>query len=64
MPVWKGQKNNVMTVQYVKLGGLQHPLRQGHQMWMVLGQRGARAGGGGQCADRQPSIVVGRMPEQ
>src|ERR1700722_775149 len=64
MPMGKGQKNDVMAVQQVKLGGFQHPLGQGHQMWMVLGQWGTRARGGGQCADRQSSVVVSRMSEQ
>ena len=31
---------------------------------MVFSERCARAGGGGQRADRQPPVVVGGVPEQ
>ncbi len=58
------QKYHVVAVEHLELGGLEHPLGHWQQMRMMLGERGAGAGGGRERADRQPSVVVGRMREQ
>ena len=53
-----------MAGQHVDVGGFQHPAGQRQQVRMVFGERGARAGRGGQRADGQPTVGVGGMPEQ
>ena len=64
MPVRQGQKHHVMAGEHGELGGLEHSLGQRRQVRMVLAERAAGAGRGGQRADGEPAVGVGRMPEQ
>ena len=60
----QGEEHHVVARQDVDVGGVEHPVGQRQQMRVVLGERGARAGGGGQCADGQPSVGVRRVAKQ
>ena len=64
MAVRQAQEDHIVAVEDGDLGGLQHPLGQWQQVRMVIGERGSGAPGGGQRADRQPSVVIGGVPEQ
>ena len=64
MPVRQAEEHHVVTGERVGVGGLQHAVCQRQQMRMMLGQRRAGAGGGGQRADRQPAVGICGMSEQ
>ena len=53
-----------MAGQHLGIGGLQHAIGQREQMGVVFGELRAGAGGGGQRADTQAPVGVGRMAQQ
>ena len=62
--MWKRQEDDVVRGEHVGLGGYEHPVGQRQQVWVVLSEGGACAGGGGQRADGQPPVGVGGVAEQ
>ena len=58
------QEHHIVSGQHLGIGGFQHAIAQREQVRVVFGERRARAGGGGQRADGQPTVGVGGMAEQ
>ena len=65
MTVRKRQKDHVMALESVGIGGVQRPIGQRQQVGVMFTQQSARAGGRSECADRQPSVgICGVAQEQ
>jgi hypothetical protein len=58
------QKHDIVSGEHLGVGGLKNAPAERQQVRVVFGQRGARARGRCQRADRQPAVDIGGVAEQ